>query len=205
MMSNDYPSDKIIDSVQMIVDSIKQRMKGRKSSLVVAIDGGSGAGKSVLSAKVADIIKATVIQCDDFFNIKIPDADWDTFSVEKKCRLCIDFERLSNEALLPLLAWKVARYYPFYYLSGNNSSIKEIVKEPSKVIMLDGIYSSYWLDHWVDLKVLVNVPSDVRYKRHNLREGTDDTDWHLRWDSVEDYYFSTLRPMDTFDLIVENE
>jgi len=204
-MSNDHQSNSIRDSVQTIVDVIKQRMKCSTSPLVVSIDGGSGAGKSVMSSEVADIIGATVIQCDDFFNIKIPDADWDTFSIEKRCRLCIDWERVRNESLLPLLAGKRATYLPYYYLSMNDSSSKLVVKEPSQIIILDGIYSSYWLNDLVDFKVLVDVSSDVRHKRHNLREGTDDTDWHLRWDPVEDYYFSALRPIDTFDLVVVNE
>lgn len=204
-MSNNHQSHNIKDSVQIIVDTIKQRMKCSTSPLVVSIDGGSGAGKSVVSTEVADSMDATVIQCDDFFNIKIPDADWGAFSVEQKCRLCIDFERVRNEALLPLLAGKQAVFSPYYYLSTKESSSKRIVKEPSQIIILDGIYSSYWLDDLVDLKVLVDVPSDVRYKRHNLREGTADIDWHLRWDQVEDYYFSALRPLETFDLIVVNE
>lgn len=69
-----------------------------------------------------------------------------TFSIEKKCRLCIDLERLSREAHLPLLYGKKAIYYPYYFLSVNNLSSNTIVKEPSQIIMIDGIYSSYWLN-----------------------------------------------------------
>lgn len=60
----------------------------------------------------------------------------------------------------------------------NNLPSNTIVKEPSQII-IDGIYSSYWLNDFVDVKVLVDVFSDVRYRRHNLREETDDIDWHF--------------------------
>lgn len=105
---------------------------------------------------------------------------------------------------MPLLKGKKAAYHPFYLLTANDLSTR-VEKEPSQIILLDGIYSSYWLADLVHLSVLVDVSSEVRYKRHNLREDTDDTEWHLRWDPVEDYYFSVLRSPDTFDLVVVNE
>src|SRR5690625_7723317 len=85
------------ESVQTIVYAIEQRLKDRPSPLVVSLDGGSGACKSVLSSEVAESIGATVISCDDFFNIKIPNKDWDTYALEKRCRLCIEWGRLRSE------------------------------------------------------------------------------------------------------------
>jgi len=199
-----HQSHDIKDPVRAIVDMLEQRMEKGTSPSVISIDGGSGAGKSVISAEVAASTGATIIHCDDFFNNTISDADWDAYSIKKRCRLCFDWERLRNEALLPLLAGQKVTYCPYYALDMNDSS-KAVVKEPSHIIILDGIYSSYWLERFVDFKILVDVSPDVRYKRHNLREGTEDTDWHLRWDPVEDYYFSALCPSDTFDKIVVNE
>lgn len=204
-MINNHQSYDIKDLVQTIVDRLEQCMKNLTRPLVISIDGGSGAGKSVISSEVAASTGATVIHCDEFFNIKIPDVEWDTYSIEKRCRLCIDWKRLRNEALLPLLAGQKATYYPYYFLDINNLSSKKTVKKPSQIIILDGIYSSYWLEDFIDLKILVDVSSETRYKRHNIREGTDDIDWHLRWDPVEDYYFAVLRPLDTFDIVIVNE
>lgn len=204
-MKGNQLSHHLEESVQTVVCAMKDRLKDRTSPLVVSLDGGSGAGKSVLASELASSIEITVISCDDFFNIEIPDADWDTFSIEKRWRLCIDWERLRNEALLPLLAGKKATYSPYYFLDRNDLSSKAIVKEPSQIIILDGIYSSYWLTDLVHLTVLVDVSPDVRRKRHNVREGTEDIEWHARWDPVEDYYFSTLRAPDTFDLVVSNK
>ncbi|GIP56197.1 uridine kinase family protein [Paenibacillus woosongensis] len=174
--------------------------------LVVSLDGGSGAGKSTLAAEVASQLGAAVIHCDDFFDATLPDNDWDTYSLEQKCRRCIDWQRMRNEALLPLLEGKKAQYYPYYSLSSDKSLESRLVTiEPSKVIILDGIYSSLLeltgINH---LTVLVDVPPTLRRHRHNIREGTDDLDWHLRWNPAEDYYFTALRPPTTFDLIAVN-
>src|SRR5699024_6470639 len=127
----------------------------------------------------------------------IPNEEWDALSLEKRCRICIEWERLRQEALLPLLARQKAVYHPFY----SKNATDRVVKEPAHVILLDGIYSSQWLPEYVHLNVLVDVSADVRYKRHNLREGTEDKEWHLRWDPVEDYYFSKLRLPETFDVV----
>ncbi|MEH7379996.1 hypothetical protein V7138_05895 [Bacillus sp. JJ1533] len=173
---------------------------------MVSLDGGSGAGKSTLAAEVVSHLGATVIQCDDFFAATITDDEWDTYSLELKCRRCIDWQRMCNEALLPLIAGENAQYHPFSFSSENGLSLSFVTKEPSMVIILDGIYSSLpELSDVVDFKVLVDVLPEVRSHRHNVRESNDDEAWHLRWDSAEDYYFSVLCPPTSFDLIVVNQ
>ncbi|MCR2823608.1 uridine kinase family protein [Lederbergia panacisoli] len=204
-MKNNHSLNNLKDSVQSIVLTIKQGLKDRNLPLVVSFDGGSGSGKSTLAFEVASSVKATIIHCDDFFAVEIPDHEWDIYSVEKKCRLCIDWERVRAEALLPLLAGEKAEYHPFSFSTMNGLSSEVVVLEPSKVIILDGIYSSHWLSQLTNLTVLVDLAPEIRHKRHNLREGTEDKEWHLRWDPVEDYYFSVLRSQDSFDLVVVNE
>lgn len=198
-------SQSLSRATQEIICTIKQRLKDRRNPFIVSIDGGSGAGKSSIAAEVESVFRATVISCDDFYNINIPEKEWDTYTIEKRCRLCIDWERLRKEALLPLLSGKKALYYPYYITMTNNLSDKTVVKEPSQLIILDGIYSSYWLADLINFSVLVDVPPEARYRRHNKREGTEDKEWHLRWDPVEDYYLQNLKLPKTYNLIVKNE
>lgn len=204
-MEKKHPSHNLQEAVQSIVSAINQRLIGRTGPLVVSLDGGSGAGKSTLAAEMASQLGATLIQCDDFFDATITDDEWDSFTLEQKCHRCIDWQRMRNEALLTLLLAKKAQYHPFSYSSENGLASHLVTKEPSEVIILDGIYSTLpELSDVVDLSVLVDVVPELRRLRHNIREGTDDVDWHRRWDSVEDYYFSVLRPPTSYDLIVFN-
>lgn len=155
------------ESVQTVISAIDQRLKGRTSPLVVSLDGGSGAGKSTLASEMASSVGATLVQGDDFFAIHIPNDEWDTYSPEQKCRLCIDWERVRTEALLPLLAGEKAEYHPFSFSTMHGLAPWVVTLEPSMVIILDGIYSSQWLSDVVNLTVLVDVSPDVRRERHN--------------------------------------
>lgn len=194
-----------MEAVQTIISAINQRLVGRTSPLVVSLDGGSGAGKSTLATEVASHLGAAVIQYDDFFDATITNDEWDSYTSEKKCRHCINWQRMRNEALLPLIRGEKAQYHPFSFSSDNGLALYFVTIEPSEVIILEGIYSSLpELSDVVDLTVLVDVLPEIRRNRHNIREGTDDVEWHLRWDSAEDYYFSVLRPPASFDLIVVN-
>ncbi|UNK16332.1 (d)CMP kinase [Paenibacillus sp. N3/727] len=205
-MGINHLTHKSQEAVQSIVSAINHRMISRTNPLVVSLDGGSGAGKSTLAAEVASHLGATVIQCDDFFAATITDDEWDTYTTEQKCRLCIDWQRMRTEALLPLLAGENAQYCPFSFSSSNGLASNLVVKEPSEVIILDGIYSSLLeLTDVVHFTILVDVLPNVRRHRHNLREGNEDVAWHRRWDPAEDYYFSVLRPRTSFDLIVNNQ
>jgi len=204
-VENDYSSHHPEQAIQTIVSFIRQRLLDRVGPLVVSLDGGSGAGKSTLAVEAASRLGASVIQCDDFFDAAITDEEWDSFTAEQKCHRCIDWQRMRNEALFPLLAGKEARYRPYSFSSGNGLARRTVVLQPSKIIILDGIYSSLpeMLDV-VHLAILVEAVPELRRYRHNIREGTDDADWHRRWDEVEDYYFSALRPPSSYHLVVYN-
>ncbi|CAG7608136.1 Uridine kinase [Paenibacillus solanacearum] len=198
-------SHRLKQAIQSVVSVVQQRRIGRTSPFVVSLDGGSGAGKSTLAAALVSRLGAAVIPCDDFFDATVTDAEWDSFTVVQKCHRCIDWQRVRNEALLPLLAGKAAQYRPYSFSSGNGLALHSVEKMPSEVIILDGIYSGLpEISDLVDFSILVDVSPEFRRHRHNIREGTDDADWHLRWDPVEDYYFSALRPPDSYDVIVVN-
>lgn len=194
----------IQEAVQTVASAIKQRLMSCISPLVVAIDGGSGAGKSTLAMKVSSYVDATVIHCDDFFSANITSAEWDTYTPDQRYRRCIDWQRMRSEVMELLIAGKVAFYHPFSFETRDGLASQWVRKDPAKVIILDGIYSARpELSDIVHLTVLVNVMPDIRYQRHNSREGNDDKLWHARWDPVEDYYFTEVCPPMSFDLVVE--
>lgn len=114
-LKNNHSFYNLKESAQSIVLTINQGLKDRNRPLVVSFDGGSGSGKSTLASEVASSVEATIIHCDDFFAVEIPDHEWDIYSVEKKSRLCIDWERVRAEALLPILAGEKAEYHPFSF------------------------------------------------------------------------------------------
>src|SRR6266436_6721127 len=87
-------------------------------SLVVAIDGRSGAGKSTVAEAVAQAIDAVIVPCDDFFAASVSNAEWDRRTAEQRAGDGIDWRRLKREAIDPLRAGRTARWYAFDFLAG---------------------------------------------------------------------------------------
>ena len=79
-----------------------------------------------------------------------------------------------------------------------------VEREPTKVILFEGLFSACpELADLVDLAVLIDVSIDDRHARLAARDPKDWLDrWHMRWDAVEEYYFTSVRPRGSFDLVV---
>ena len=195
-----------------IVAGIQRLMVNRHTPILVALDGGSGSGKSILASLLEKALDAALIHGDDFFAADIPDAEWDTRTIEERARDAIDWRRLRAEALEPLLAGRPAKWHPFDFEAGLRADgtyamrTDYVEREPKAIILLDGAYSARpELADLVALSVLVDVPVDVRHARLAAREEASFLSaWHARWDAAEAYYFTHLRPISSFDLVVTN-
>lgn len=74
-----------------------------KSPIVVAVDGGSGSGKSTLCHWIARHVDGIVIDQDDFYaggDIRA----WQRLTSQEKADRVIDWQRVREEVLQPLLA-----------------------------------------------------------------------------------------------------
>lgn len=198
-----------------IVAEIQSRLDARPGGrpFLVALDGGSCSGKSTLGDLVAAELSAVTVPGDDFFAAAITDAEWDAFSPGERAAAAIDWRRLREEALEPLLAGKIASWHPFDFAAGTRPdgtypmATEVVMREPSSVIVLEGAYSCRpELADLIDLAVLVDVPLPERRRRIAAREEKWFRDaWHARWDAAEDHYFRQVRPPSSFDLVVTND
>lgn len=174
--------------------------------LLVAIDGGSGAGKTTIVAHVMGLVSepAVHIHSDDFFDAGRSETDWGLMDPAHRADACIDWRRLRHQALEPLLRGKQARWRPFDFASSSGLADHQVTLSPTAIIFLDGIYSTRpELLDLIALTVLVDAPHDLRRRRHDAREPSDETDWHALWDPAEDHYLTEVRPPRTFDLVVD--
>jgi para-aminobenzoate synthetase len=180
--------------------------------LIMAIDGGSGSGKTTIAKKIADTFNTVIIPLDDFFSVNIPDSKWNDFTIEEKLDKVFDWDRLRKSALEPLLSGKQASWQAFDFESGiqNDGTYKMkqefVTRKSVDVIVLEGAYSSS--PKIVDLlsfTVLLDVPVAKRHSRLEIRE-EENLDflkcWHKRWDAVEEYYFNEIRPKNFFDIVI---
>lgn len=173
--------------------------------LVVGIDGGSGAGKSVIAQRLARAVGATVVHGDDFFRASYPADGWARLTPARRCELVFEWDRLRSQAIEPLLAGQDASWHPFDTNASDGLAAKIVHAAAAPIVVLDCIYSSQpALADIVELSILVDADPTVRRSRHNLREGGPDADWHAVWDPVEDYFFTEVRPPESFDLVIRN-
>ena len=194
-----------------IISEIQRLQPKKPGPIVVALDGGSGAGKSSLASLIAEQLGAALIPLDDFFSAGIPDDQWDDLSVEERLQQVFDWRRLREDALDPLLAGKPAKWHAFDFESGlrpdGTYGIRNDATErmPASVILIEGAYSAHpELSQCIDLAVLVDVATQDRHARLDARDEKGFlAKWHRRWDPVETYYFTTVRPSGSFDLVVK--
>ena len=207
----DSLNDEEIAAYREALEKIRGSLAKRSCPLVVALDGGSGAGKSTLASLIESELDMALIPLDDFFSADIPDSQWDVFSVEERLNRVFDWERVRENAIVPLLAGKTAKWHPFDFQAGlrpdgtYGMKVDAVERMSADVILVEGAYSAHpALGDLVDLAILIDVPVAERHARLEAREDRDFlAKWHERWDEVERYYFHHVRPRDSFHLVVE--
>ena len=193
-----------------VIDAIALISVAARTPLVVSLDGRSGSGKSTLASLLPGEMDAVVLPVDDFYSAHISDTEWDRMNVEERWSKVFDWAKFRSEAVVPLLGGRSARWHPIDFDAGPDSEGRYGMKteatrvEPAPVVILDGVYSSGpQMADLVGLSILVEVPNEQRLTRLAKREEAGFlAEWHARWDAVEDFYFSSVRPRESFDVIV---
>jgi len=200
------------NSCHKAIIAIQKMLTKQSSPLVVAIDGGSGCGKSTIANYIAQQLDAIVVPCDDFFGANITDEQWDSKTAIERAHDAINWKRIRSEVLIPLLAGQAAKWHAFDFEAGQladgtykmSSEFKTL--HPASIIILDGIYSARdELSNLVNLSILVDVPIAIRHARLAKREQASFLKaWHSRWDEAEAWYLTEAKPPPSFDLLITN-
>lgn len=192
------------EAVDVIVAHIQKKLETHSDVFVVALDGMSGTGKTTIAKKVAHRLDAVNVLCDDFFTGG-RNSLWAKKSTREMIDNAIDWRRLRREVIEPLKAGKAASWHPFNWKAFGGLDSKTITAQPKQVVILDGAYTARKeLSDVVDYTILITLPHEARVRRVIEREGEAySKDWHDTWQASMDYYFTVMRPPESFDLIVE--
>jgi len=154
-----------------LVERIAALVAGRSAPLVVALDGRSGAGKSTLATAVAARLDATVVEGDDFYAGGTGE-QWDVMTAAEKVEHVIDW-RSQRPVLEALRRGQATDYHPYDWDGDIDGPAAHVVTvEPAHVVILDGAYSARpELADLLDLRVLLDVPAEVRRAQLLAREG----------------------------------
>lgn len=199
-----------------LIAQLRQQLAVGQRPLFVGIDGRSGAGKSTAAARVSQAFaepgdatgRVTVIEGDDFYSGGSADT-WDRRTASEKTALVIDWRR-QRDVLKRLRRDGVAEWQSFDWDAEDWDSdsvplsATPTIARTAAVVLLEGAYSCRpELHDLLDLRVLLDVPREIRRKRLIDREGDAyQPDWDARWSAAEDYYFDSVMPTERFDLVL---
>jgi molybdenum cofactor guanylyltransferase len=194
-------------AVSSILDLAIERRPGAEQSVVIAIDGPSCAGKSILATALGLRSGGSVLEGDDFYRHTLPRlcvTQRETMSDGAVVDAVIDWERLRAEGLLPLWAGQSATFQPYDWDAGDGRLAPPKIIPAADVIIVEGVYAARpELADLVDVAVYLGVDPEVRALRY--AERTDDPDWRRFWERGEAHYFSAVRPPASFDIRLDDQ
>ena len=195
-------------AVLSIMDVVTERQAAAAGApVVIAIDGPSCAGKSILATALALRSGAAVVEGDDFYRNTLPRltvAQREAMSDAAVVDAVIDWERLRAEALLPLRAGQSATFQPYDWDADDGRLAPPKIIPPADVIIVEGVYAARpELSDLVDVAVHLGVDPQVRARRYAERE--NDPDWQRFWERGEAHYFRAVRPAASYDIRLDDQ
>ena len=156
-----------------------------RGRLLLAIEGGAGAGKSTLAAHLQQRYGGTGFHTDDFF--LRPEQRTKERLAEPGGNM--DRERFRAEVLEPLVRGETVRYRPF---SCRTMSLGEpLTVEPGRLCIVEGAYCMHpELAGAYDLSVFLDVDPALQRQRIERRNTPEQAaQFFARWIPMEQRYF----------------
>jgi uridine kinase len=159
---------------------------------LVAVDGPSGAGKTVFAERLATRLDAPVVHTDDLLN------GWgDQFTF---------WARLEDKVLRPLRQGRTAEFQRYHWERGGFGG-EPVRIEPARAIVMEGVSSARRVIRpELSLAVFVTAPAQLRWTRVLARDGTADVAFPAyleRWRVAEDRHFAADRTAEFAEIGVD--
>lgn len=177
-----------IDEIVKKISSLKIKDK----TLLIAIDGFGGSGKTTLAQKLKNNFEnATIVQIDDFYSHQLKRADR---------------ERILHEVIKPLQENILARYQVYDWEKKKLTQWVEM--KPGGLVIIEGVsamhpdFGKYDVTIWVDCS---QEEAAQRGIARDINEHKVDTtqQWRNDWMPQEKEYVEEHKPKDKADFIVD--
>ncbi|MBE7049333.1 MAG: uridine kinase [Ruminococcaceae bacterium] len=188
-----------INKFDNLTKIIKKHILENKS-IVLAIDGRCGGGKTFLSEYLQRIFGCNVIHVDDFF---LP---FELRNDERMSKIGgnIHIERFMNSVLKPLMSGRKISYRPYVCKKGDFSS-DDVCFMPGKLTIIEGTYSC--MDEFIncyDMKIFVDVSPCVQEIRLKKRCTPGEYgNFKKLWIPREELYFEKCDIRNKCDYIID--
>jgi uridine kinase len=199
--------------IQELADKLS-KMPRQSKTLLVAIDGHGGSGKSLFATYLKTSVElagsvATIIPLDGFSRKKTED-DYIALKdyPEVRTPYRIDTQRLTREVLLPLRSNKAAVYTKEDWWDKNKASQQTIPL--GGVVIIEGCYALMLeLRPFYDFSILIDIPKSQSKEQAIKRDiglGADPRTNPLLWEEIyypqEERYMAATKPHKATNLII---
>jgi len=167
----------------------------KRKPLIIGVAGGTASGKTTIANAIMESInhpQMVVIQHDSYYK------DVSHMPLAERAKINFDHpDALETDLMVRHLRELIAGRsieMPVYDFSTHTRLSKGIVKNPAKVIILEGIliFCEQALRELMDVKIFVDTDSDLRFIRRLKR---DIPERQRSLESVIGQYLGTVRPM----------
>jgi hypothetical protein len=188
MATSDLPTERVTRTFADLADEILALTPRRGLTRVVAVDGGSAAGKTTFAERLATALGVSLVHTDDV-------AWWESF---------FGWWPLLIEGVLdPLAAGHHVRYRPLAWDRRGRSGAIEAV--PGPAVVIEGVGASRReLAAHLDLAIWIDTDRQSAMERGLAREGEDPDFWR-EWELAEEAHFDVDRPWERAGLLVSND
>jgi uridine kinase len=161
---------------------------------VVAVDGPSGAGKTIFAGRLADALRATGCAVELVHTDDLLDGWEDTVTF---------WPRLADGVLKPLRSGEAGSYHAYHWGHGRFEVQARAVPVPD-VLVVEGVTAARRaMRAELALSVFVSAPPGVRLSRALARDGEEIREPLLAWREREEAFFAADGTREAADLLVD--
>ncbi len=185
----------VTTNINVIAEHINELIHQNKQ-IIIAIDGMSGSGKTLLGETLAKEFVCNLIHTDDFY---LPSA----LRCKKRSKEIggnIDYVRLKNE-VIDKLSEPTLNFSRYDCRNNTFVSLPQINK--NQITIIEGSYALHpYFGKYYDLAIFVSVSKVVQYNRLFIREGEDKIEnFTKKWIPFENKYFEEFKIQDKSDIV----
>lgn len=183
--------------IKKAVSAVLRELKNySKRSVLLAIDGRCGAGKTTLAAGLKEKTGCNVIHMDHFFL-----QPWQrTGKRLQEPGGNVDYERFLEEVMIPLSQGRNFSYRIFDCKKGTLS--EPVLAEIGEITVIEGSYSCHpHLWDFYDFRIFMDVKKEEQLKRIERRNGKEAlARFCNQWIPMEERYFEAFQIQDRCEL-----
>lgn len=185
-----------------IVPAVLKRigeLQSRERPLLISIDGRSTAGKTTLAAAISECIDCNVVHMDQFY-LKPSQRTSERYAEPGGN---VDYERVKEEVIDPLLAGEEFSYRP--YDAHRDVFGEELHFDPKPVVLIEGSYSGHpMLWDAYDMHIFMTTSKERQLERVRKRNGEAALEmFQAKWIPLEEKYFKAYSIPERSDMRIE--